>query len=426
MQICGKRLYDLLNKIGFVRVSGSEEEAKAAQILLDEIKEIGFEGHEETFEVTDAVQTTATLEVLEPYNKTYTVTCYRCAGSTPVEGITTEFKYIEDMNDVALVGIEGKFVMIQGRLTPEIYKKLLKANIAGYMTFSGDIHDTLENSDLPTPLMRERLYKYGTVPALNIRVADAMEMVRDGASKIHFTAQSASETLTSRNVVVTVPGTTYPDEVISFGAHFDSVPFSTGVYDNGAGSVIIMEMLRYFKENPPKRTLHFCWYGSEEVGLLGSKAYVAAHKEELENHVLMINVDVAGAILGKDSAVVTGEQALADYTAGLYRQAGMDIAVKQDIYSSDSIPFADNGVPGINFMRFGAPGAAFIHDRRDIIEFISGDSLAASTEKYLYFAEKVVNAVVMPTKKSIPQEIVEKVDEYLFKKDEEKKDEKKA
>ena len=73
MQICGKRLYDLLNKIGSVRVSGSEEEAKAAQILLDEIKAIGFEGHEETFEVTDAVQTTATLEVLEPYNKTYTV-----------------------------------------------------------------------------------------------------------------------------------------------------------------------------------------------------------------------------------------------------------------------------------------------------------------------------------------------------------------
>jgi len=35
MHICGKRLYDLLNKIGFVRVSGSEEEAKAAQILLD-------------------------------------------------------------------------------------------------------------------------------------------------------------------------------------------------------------------------------------------------------------------------------------------------------------------------------------------------------------------------------------------------------
>ena len=415
MKICGKREYELLKKIGFVRVSGSAEEEKAARILLDEIKEIGLEGHEETFEVIDAVQTSATLEVLEPYHKSYTVTCYRCAGSTPEEGITAGFRYIEDMSEVSLVDIENQFVMIQGRLTPELYQKLLKAKIAGYLTFSGSILDTEEDSDLPTPIMRERLYKFGRVPALNIRVADAMEMVRDGASKVHFTAQSKADPLTSRNVVVEVPGTRYPEQVICFGAHYDSVPFSTGVYDNGAGSVIIMELLRYFKENPPARTLRFCWYGSEEVGLLGSKAYVKAHEAELPNYVMMINVDVAGAILGKDSAVVTGEQALTDYITGLYRQAGLDVNVKQDIYSSDSIPFADQGVPGVNLMRFGAPGAAFIHDRRDVIDFISADSLAASTEKYLLLAEKMVNAVVMPAARSIPQNIQDKVDEYLFK-----------
>ena len=66
---------------------------------------------------------------------------------------------------------------------------------------------------------------------------------------------------------------------MSFGAHYDSVDFSKGVYDNGAGSVINMEILRYFKENPPKRTLKFMWYGSEEIGLEGSWAYVKAHKE---------------------------------------------------------------------------------------------------------------------------------------------------
>lgn len=43
MSICGKREYDLLNKIGFIRVSGSEEELKAANILADEIKSIGLE-----------------------------------------------------------------------------------------------------------------------------------------------------------------------------------------------------------------------------------------------------------------------------------------------------------------------------------------------------------------------------------------------
>lgn len=374
----------------------------------------------ETFEVTDAVTTSATLEVLEPYQKSYTVTCYRCAGDTPAEGITAEFAYIEEMLDANLIDIEGKFVLLQGRLTPEIYQKLLKAKIAGYMTFSGTILDKEEETDLPTPILRERLSKFGTVPTLNIRVKDAMEMVRDGASKVRVTAKSACETLTSRNVIATLPGTKHPEEIIAFGAHFDSVPFSTGVYDNGAGSVIIMELLRYFKENPPARTLQFMWYGSEEVGLLGSKAYVEAHKEELESYQLMINVDVAGAILGKDIALVTAEQSLVDYTDFLFKQAGMAVGVKQDIYSSDSIPFADAGVPGINFCRFGAPGAAFIHDRRDVIDFLSAESLEKTTEKVLLFAKEIINAAVMPVPHSMPQNMVEKIDEYLFKEKKEK------
>ena len=47
----------------------------------------------------------------------------------------------------------------------------------------------------------------------------------------------------------------------------------------------------------------------------------------------------------------------------------------QDIYSSDCIPFADKGIPAINFMRFGAPNAAHIHDKYDTMHFISSESL---------------------------------------------------
>ncbi len=60
------------------------------------------------------------------------------------------------------------------------------------------------------------------------------------------------------------------------------VRYSTGVYDNGAGSVINLEAYRYFLENKPNRNLIFIWCGSEERGLLGSKAYVKKHEEELK------------------------------------------------------------------------------------------------------------------------------------------------
>ena len=49
--------------------------------------------------------------------------------------------------------------------------------------------------------------------------------------------------------------------------------------------------------------------------------------------------------------------------------------MKQGIYSSDSIPFADSGIPAVNFTRFGAQGAAYIHDRFDTLAFLSPEAL---------------------------------------------------
>lgn len=61
----------------------------------------------------------------------------------------------------------------------------------------------------------------------------------------------------SRNVVAEIPGTDKPEEVLLFSAHYDSVEFSEGAWDNGSGSVTILEICRYFQENPPERTVRF-------------------------------------------------------------------------------------------------------------------------------------------------------------------------
>ena len=226
-----------------------------------------------------------------------------------------------------------------------------------------------------------------------------------------------TEEWTSHNVVATVLGTEKPEEIISFGAHYDSVEFSKGVYDNGAGSVINMEVLRYFKENPPKRTLKFMWYGSEEIGLEGSWAYVKAHKEELKNHQLMINVDVGGPVLGVDGIAATAEEKLVNYLEYFVKIHGFSAEVKQSIYSSDSIPFADSGIPGVNFTRFGAQGAAYIHNRFDTLDFLSPEALAKTTRTVLAFAKEMTGAAVLPVERKIPQNMVEEVEKYLYKKE---------
>ena len=191
-----------------------------------------------------------------------------------------------------------------------------------------------------------------------------------------------------------------------------------------SGSVILMELLRYFAAHRPDRTLKFNWYGSEEQGLLGSKAWVAAHENELDKHVLMINVDVAAATLGHNKAPVLATDAAVGYVDALMREMGVACETKLDIYSSDCIPFADRGVPAINLCRFGAPGANYIHDRRDNLAsgYIDEHSLDITLRQALYLTQRVANAAFFPIERKISDEIRDKVDEYLFKK---KKDEEK-
>ena len=327
MSINSQRAFELLKKIGFIRTSGSEEELKAANILLEEISSIGCKGYIEDIKVPTSKIKKASLKVVEPYEKEYESTPYNCSISTPEGGIITDFVYIEDGLDANLVDLKGKFVLINKGPNPKLYKKLIEAGIAGYITMSGTAIDEEDKTDITIARMREKNTQYGKVPAIYMRTKDCFQMVQNKASKVKVELITEDIELTSHNVVVTLEGSKYPDEIISFGAHYDSVPFSTGVYDNGAGSVIIMELLRHFKENPPIRTIKFVWYGSEEVGLLGSKAYLKAHEEELKKHLLMINVDVAGSILGKEMALVTAEQSLVEYIDHMAKIKGFPLKI---------------------------------------------------------------------------------------------------
>lgn len=415
MTINCQREFELLKKIGFIRTSGSAEELKAANILLDEISSIGFTGKLEEFKVPSSKITKASLKVVEPYEKEYEVTPFNCSISTAEGGIITDFVYIEDGLDASLIDIKGKFVLINKRPNPKLYKKLIEAGIAGYITMSGTAMDEEDKTDISIGRLREKNTQYGKVPALNMRMKDCFHMVKNKASKVHVELITEDVELTSHNVVVTLEGTKYPDEIVSFGAHYDSVPFSTGVYDNGAGSVIIMELLRHFKENPPIRTVKFIWYGSEEVGLLGSHAYLKAHEEELKKHLLMINVDVGGSILGQEEALVTAEQSLVDYVDHMAKIKGFPLKVTQDIYSSDSTAYADAGIPSLTFCRFAPNGGAFIHSRNDIIDYLSAEALEMTTIITKEFSDSIINSAVFPIEKKIPDNMRKELDKYFNK-----------
>lgn len=415
MKFNAKREFDLLNKIGFVRTSGSCEEKKAADILLEEIKSIGLKGEIEPFKVDYYEIKKAKFEVLEPYYMEYTVTGYGMSGNTPEEGLECEFEYVESADMVNLINVKDKIVLINSGFGMKNYENLIKTGVKGFISFSGTVIDDESKTDLEDRKLRDKHLEHGKIPGLTLRAKDAMEIVKNMPTKVRMTLEQIEGECDSHNVIATIKGSMYENEEIHFVAHYDSVPFSNGVYDNGAGSVIIMELLRHYHENTPKRTLKFIWFGSEERGLLGSKYYTTTHEEELKNVVLAINVDMAGPILGTNKAFVTADNSLCNMVEYMSKEIGFPISVAQDVYSSDSTPYADKGVPAISFARFGANGGAPGHNRYDLIEHLSAENICNLTKFIHVFSERTVNACVFPVPREIPQNMIDAVDKYLMK-----------
>lgn len=417
--VSAHRAFALLKEYGFERLSCSENEKKAAEAFLGIMKEAGAEACIEEFTVPCGDAGRAKLVVTEPYVKEYDVIGFERSLSTPAGGLDAEFYYAENLLPANLCHVKDKIVLINGRLRRDGYEKLKKAGVLAILTFSGSVTDRRSETDLDIYKLREPLTEpFGDCVAANIRVEDAAEIVRRGAAKMHLEVAGNQYDGTSRNVCAVIRGTEFPDEIISFGAHYDSVHFSTGVYDNLSGSAILLELVRYFAANKPKRTMRFNLYGSEEQGLLGSKAWTKAHEDELEKHVLMINIDVAAATLGYNNIPVIAEDAAVSYVDALMMEAGFACSVRSSIYSSDCIPFADHGIPAINVTRFGVHGADFIHERRDNLKtgYLDEHALDQTLRQALLLAKRLDGAKVFPIKRSIPDQLKEKVDEYLFKK----------
>lgn len=418
MKIDGKRQFELLEKMSFVRMGGTEEEMAAANILMDEIRAMGLEPVIEEFEIEDAELIAGELEVLAPFNKKYAVRAYKLSESTSEEGLVAPFYYAENLTAIDLANCKGKIVLVNGYLSLEQHRKLLKSGAVAFITMSGTVLDTEENSDLSAMTMRDVRRAFGNMPAATIRLTDAFEIVAGGATQVKLTAINKPITRTSHNITVTIEGSERPEEIVSFGGHFDSVEFSKGAHDNAAGSVINMEILRYFAENKPKRTVKVMWYGAEEMGLLGSKAWIKAHENELDKHLCMINTDMAGVVIGYDVARVIGTKEATAHCDAFMRRKGYNVGVTQEIYSSDSIPFADKGVPAVNFIRFGHHvGGTFIHCRNDLAKFLSAESIAKTTQFVLDYGIELIESEVFPFERTVPTEMVEKVDKYLAKKE---------
>ena len=113
--------------------------------------------------------------------------------------------------------------------------------------------------------------------------------------------RDAMSAYTWYNIIVTFPGTVFPDEQILYTAHFDStvqlydvdqMELAPGANDNGTGVAALLEAIPTFSKTSFERTVKVIFFSGEEIQMQGSSAYIAAHSSD--NIVGVINMDMFG------------------------------------------------------------------------------------------------------------------------------------
>jgi Zn-dependent M28 family amino/carboxypeptidase len=192
-----------------------------------------------------------------------------------------------------------------------------------------------------------------------------------GGARFSIEMPVATERVQSCNVLAKLAGTTHPDEVILFGAHWDAYGIGPpdargqtirrGANDDALGIAGVLELARAFARGPrTERTLVFAAWTAEEAHLLGSETFAVHPLFALEKMVVDLTLDIlqtAGP--ARDVVLIgAGQNELDDDLArAAYAQ---DRTVTPDpkperglFYRADHFSLAKRGVPTLLLMALG-------------------------------------------------------------------------
>jgi aminopeptidase YwaD len=181
-----------------------------------------------------------------------------------------------------------------------------------------------------------------------------------------------------QNVLGSIKGTEKPDSVILVCAHYDHLgkmgksTVFPGANDNAAGVAMLLDLAKYYQQNPPKYTMVFVAFAGEEAGLIGSYYFVKHPVLDLQKLRFVLNLDLVGTgetgMTVVNATIFTKEFAILDSinTAGHYLPQ-MTKRGKASI--SDHYFFTEAGIPSFFWYQSG-PRTSY-HDVYDIPETLS-------------------------------------------------------
>lgn len=177
---------------------------------------------------------------------------------------------------------------------------------------------------------------------------------------------------TTRNVVGVIKGTSKSDSTVVISAHFDHLGlmgkkvYFPGANDNASGVAMLLSFVKYFAQHQPQYNTVFIGFSGEEIGLLGSKAFVENPLTDLKKIKFLVNFDLAGT--GEGGIKVVNGTVFKDKFDRLVKlneqfKLVPKVEIRGEACKSDHCRFYERGVP--SFFIYTQGGISAYHDIYD-------------------------------------------------------------
>lgn len=216
-----------------------------------------------------------------------------------------------------------------------------------------------------------------------------------------------------KNVVGVLPGIAKSNEVVILSAHYDHLGSSgpdpdeifNGANDNASGVSALLALAQYYaSRNDNSRTLIFCAFAGEELGLLGSNVFAEAF--DPQKITCLINLEMLGKHEKRyrNTFFITGanysnlaqimRRNLAGNPVKIVREPSID---KKLFERSDNYPFAVKGVPAHTLMSSDDDDPCY-HQPCDKVQRLDIKNMATVVRAIAQGLEPIVNGSETPAR----------------------------
>lgn len=274
------RAMGIVRRLDFPRPCGSPEEARAQETISEEIHSLGLDPSHQEFAGWWIEPEHPVVELPDGRIEVEPAVPLPFLAAFPwIEGVGLDVETTGILTEIAVgpPGSDAPVIALRDSFQPE---SAVAPWAAAQILLYPPVPEFIPYAMLADPF----------VPSAYVPPEHARALRQAAGCRATLSWRAKRGTRLFRNVVTEIPGTALPHEVVVLGAHLDSFPGTVGSSDNAAGCAVILEALRWFRSNPPERTVRFVWFTGEELDRRGSKEF-AGRIAQSETICLFINSD---------------------------------------------------------------------------------------------------------------------------------------